>query len=140
MREELDDERAMLARSTRYLSRANAYRRLRRHVAHSLTPHTSSLSPRRIARAQATLEDPWRYTSDSVEDRCVWCQRDGHKVESCAFLRICQLCHQPSHLERDCYQPHQDCVSFDPCRVPPTHQYRDRQACRSTVTLEREWL
>src|SRR5712691_12501821 len=50
LREQLADDRFQLGQSTRRLSRANAYRRLRRHITHSLTPTTSSLNSRHITR------------------------------------------------------------------------------------------
>jgi len=44
MREQLADERFTLLQSTRRLACANAYRCLRRHITHDLTPTTSTLN------------------------------------------------------------------------------------------------
>src|SRR5712691_112329 len=137
LREQLADDRFRLGQSTRHLARANAYRRLRRHITHTLTPTTLFLNSRHITRIQEAVDSPWNWTDERLSDQCSWCMREGHRVESCALIRVCQLCNCRGHLEEDCFQPHLRCVSFQPCRVPLTHQYRRLRACPSVVVLER---
>jgi len=136
-REQLADERFTLLQSTRRLARANAYRRLRRHITSTLSPASSSLSSRHIHRIQEAVDSPWNWTADKLSDECLWCKREGHTVANCAIICICELCRARGHLEEDCYQPHARCVSFQACRVPLDHKHRCRHACPSTVTIER---
>jgi len=135
-REQLADERFSLLQSTHRLARANGYRRLRRHITSTLTPATSSLSSRHIARIQEAVDSPWNWTADRLSDQCLWCKREGHTVANCALIRICDLCRARRHLEENCFQPHSRCVSFKVCRVPLDHKHRRRHACPSTVTIE----
>ena len=137
LREQLADDRFSLRQTTRRLAKANAYRRLRRHITHTLSPTTSPLNSRHIHRIKEAVDSPWNWTDEQLSDQCTWCAKEGHRVESCALLRICQLCVTRGHLEENCYQPHHRCTSFLPCHVPLTHQYRHRHACPSTVVLER---
>ena len=137
LREQLADDRFLLNESTHRLARANAYRRLCRHITNTLTPATSTLNKRHISRIQEAVDSPWNWTDDKLSDQCLWCKREGHKVENCALICICDLCHTTGHLEEKCFQPHSRCISFQACRVPLLHQYRNRHACPSTVTLER---
>jgi len=74
MREQLADERFALLQSTRRLARANAYRRLRRHITHDLTPATSTLNARHIGRIQAAVDSPWNWTDEKLCDECLWCK------------------------------------------------------------------
>ena len=136
-REQLADERFTLLQSTRRLARANAYRHLRRHITSSLTPATSSLSSRHIHRIQEAVDSPWNWTADKLSDECLWCKREGHTVANCALIRVCDLCRARGHLEENCYQPHSRCASFQVCLVPLGHNHRRRQACPSTITIER---
>jgi len=137
LREQLADERIALAGSTYRLARANGYRRLRRHITNSLTPTTSDMHARQISRIKAAVDSPWNYTDEKLSDTCLWCKREGHKVEYCALIRVCELCRAGGHLEEGCFQPHTRCVSFEVCRVPLDHKYRRRHACPSTVVIER---
>jgi len=137
LREQLMDDRITLAASTRRLARANGYRRLRRHITNSLTPTTSTMRERQISRVKAAVDDPWNYTDEKRSDKCLWCRRGGHKVENCALIRICELCRVGGHLEEECFLPHARCLTFEACRVPLDHRYHRRQACPSTVVVER---
>jgi len=137
LREQLADERYALAESTRRLARANSYRRLRRHITNTLTPTTSTMHAQQISRIKAAVDSPWNYTDEKLSDRCLWCKQGGHKVENCTLIRICGLCHVGGHLEEGCFLPHARCVTFEVCRVPLDHKYRRRQACPSTVIIER---
>ena len=136
MRKQLADERFALLQSTRRLARANAYRCLRRHITHDLTPATSTLNSRHIGRIQAALDSPWNWTDEKLSDECLWCKREGHKVENCALIRVCELCHAHGHLEENCFQPHSRCVSFQVCHVPLLHKHRSRHSCPSVIILE----
>jgi hypothetical protein len=137
LREQLADDRFSLRQTTRRLAKANAYRRLRGHITHTLSPTTSSLNSRHIYRIKEAVDSPWNWTDEKLDDQCSWCEKEGHRVESCALIRICQLCTSRGHLEENCYQPHHRCVSFLPCHVPLLHQHRARHACPSTIVLER---
>jgi len=137
LREQLADDRNALADSTRRLARANGYRRLRRHITNTLTPTTSTMHARQISRIKDTVDSPWNYTDKKLSDVCLWCKREGHKVENCALIRVCELCRVGGHLEEGCFQPHTRCVSFQVCCVPLDHKYRRRHACPSTVVIER---
>lgn len=137
LREQLADDRFTLGQSTRRLAKANAYHRLRRHITHTLAPSTSPLNSRHINRIKEAVESPWNWTDEKLSDRCAWCEKEGHRVESCALLRVCQLCWGRGHLEEKCFQPHQGCTRSLPCRVPLSHQHFDRHACPSIITLER---
>jgi len=137
LREQLADDRIALADSTRRIARANGYCRLRRHITNTLTPATSSMHARQISRIKAAVDSPWNYTDEKLSDLCLWCKRGGHKVESCALIRICELCRAGGHLEENCYQPHSQCVPFQVCRAPLEHKHRRRHACPSTVVCER---
>jgi len=137
LREQLADERFALLQSTCRLARANAYRRLRRHITHDLTPGTSTLNARHISHIQAAVDSPWNWTDEKLSNECLWCKREGHKVENCALIRVCELCHARGHLEENCFQPHSRCVSFQVCRVPLLHKHRDRHGCPSIIILER---
>ena len=136
LREQLADERFTLADSTRRLARANGYRRLRCHITNTLTPTTSAMHARQISHIKEAVNSPWNYTDERLSDICLWCKREGHKVENCALIRVCELCHAGGHLEEGCYQPHTRCVPFNACRVPLDHKYRRCQACPSTVVIE----
>ena len=83
------------------------------------------------------VNDPWNYTDEKMSNRCLWCEREGHKVENCALIRICELCCAGGHLEENCFQLHTRCVSFQVWRVPLGHKYCRHHACPSTVTIER---
>jgi len=135
--EQLADEQFALLQSTRRLARANAYRRLRRHITHDLMPATSTLNARHISRVKDAVDSPWNWTDEKLSDECLWCKREGHRVESCALIRVCELCHARRHLEENCFQPHSRCVSFQVCRVPLLHKYRSRHSCPSVIILER---
>jgi len=137
LREQLMDDRLVLATSTQRLARANGYRRLCRHITNSLTPTTSEMRERQISRIKSAVDDPWNYSDEKRSDKCLWCKRGGHKVENCALIRICELCRVGGHLEEGCFLPHARCLTFEACRVPPDHKYRRRQACPSTVVVER---
>ena len=137
LREQLADDRKTLANSTRRLARANGYRRLRRHITNTLTPTTSTMHARQISRIKAAVDSPWNYTDEKLSDECLWCKRKGHKVENCALIRVCELCHAGGHLEENCFLPHTQCAAFQVCRVPLDHKYRRRHACPSTVVIER---
>jgi len=136
LREQLMDDRLVLAASTQRLARANGYCRLRHHITNSLTPTTSEMRERQISRIKSAVDDPWNYSDEKRSDRCLWCKRDGHKVENCALICICELCRVGGHLEEGCFLPHARCLTFEACRVPPDHKYRRRQACPSTVVVE----
>jgi len=137
LREQLADERIALADSTRRIARANGYRRLRRHITNSLTPTTSAMSSRQISRIKAAVDSPWNYTDEKLSDTCLWCRREGHKVENCALIHVCDLCRIGGHLEENCFKPHSRCVAFQVCRAPLEHKHRRRHACPSTVVIER---
>jgi len=137
IREQLADERFALLQSTRRLARTNAYRRLHRHITHDLTPGTSTLNARHIGRIQAAVDSPWNWTDEKLSDECLWCKREGHKVEHCALIRVCELCHARGHLEENCFQPHSRCVSFQVCHVPLLHKHRNHHSCPSVIILER---
>jgi len=137
MREQLADDRFALLQTTRYLARANAYHRLRRHITHDLTPATSTLNARHISRIQEAVDSPWNWTDEKLSDECLWCKCEGHKIENCVLIRVCELCHARGHLEENCFQPHSHCVSFQVCCVPLLHKYRSRHACPSVIILER---
>jgi len=137
LHEQLADDRFVLAELTRHIAHANGYRRLRRHITNTLTPSTSTMHVRQISRIKAAVDSPWNYMDEKLSDECLWCKRGGHKVENCALIRVCELCHAGGHLEEGCFQPHTRCVSFHACRVPLDHKYRRRQACPSTVVIER---
>jgi len=137
LREQLMDDRLVLAESTRRIARANGYRRLRRHITNTLTPTTSEMRERQISRIKSAVDDLWNYSDEKRSDQCLWCKRGGHKVENCALIRVCELCHMGGHLEEACFLPHARCLTFEACRVPPDHKYRRRQACPSTVVVER---
>jgi len=92
---------------------------------------------RQISRIKSAVDDPWNYSDEKRSDRCLWCKRGGHKVENCALIRVCELCRVGGHLEEGCFLPHARCLTFEACRVPPDHKYRRRQACPSTVIVER---
>jgi len=136
LHEQLADDRYAFNQSTRRLTRTNSYRRLRWHITNTLTPATSSLSSRHIHHIQEAVDSLWNTTSDKLSSECMWCRREGHTVEHCALLRVCDLCHARGHLEENCFQPHSRCVSFQVCRVPLLHTHRRRHACPSTVTIE----
>ena len=136
LREQLADDRYVLNQSTCHLAKANAYRRLRRHITHTLTPATSSLNARHISRIQEAVDSLWNWTSDKLSDECLWYKREGHTVEHCVLIHICDLCRATGHLEENCFQPHSRCVSFQVCRIPPDHKYRRCHACPSMITLE----
>jgi len=137
LHEQLADERFALVESTCRLARANGYRRLRRHITNTLTPTTSTMHARQISRIKAAVDSPWNYTDEKLSDECLWCKQGGHKVENCALIRVCELCCAGGHLEEGCYQPHTRCVPFNACQVPLDHKYCRRQACPSTVVIER---
>jgi len=137
MREQLADEQFALLQSTRRLACTNAYRRLRRHITHDLTPATSTFNARHIGRIQAAVNSPWNWTDEKLSDECLWCKREGHKVENCTLIRICKLCHARGHLEENCFQPHSHCVSFQVCRIPLLHKHQSRHSCPSVIILER---
>ena len=137
LREQLADEQFALAESTRRIAHANGYRRLCRHITNTLTPTTSAMHARQISRIKEAVDNPWNYTDEKLSDVCLWCKREGHKVENCAIIRVCELCRAGGHLEEGCYQPHTRCVPFQACRVPLEHKYRRRHACPSTVVIER---
>jgi len=136
MREQLADDRFALAKTTRRLARANGYRRLCRHITNTLAPTTSTMHARQISRIKATVDSPWNYTDEKLSDACLWCKREGHKVENCALLRVCDLCRAGGHLEEGCFVPHARCTSFEVCRVPLEHKYRRRHACPSMIVIE----
>src|SRR6266581_7251046 len=136
LRDQLADERIALAESTRHIAHANRYRRLRRHITNTLTPTTSDMHARQIARIKAAVDSLWNYTDEKLSDVCLWCKREGHKVENCALIRVCELCRAGGHLEENCFQPHTRCTPFDACRAPQDHKHRRRHACPSTVTIE----
>jgi len=137
MRKQLADEQFALLQSMCRLARANAYRHLRHHITHDLTPATSTLNARHIGCIQAAIDSPWNWTDEKLSDECLWCRREGHKVENCALIRICKLCHAWGHLEENCFQPHSRCVSFQVCRVPLLHKHRSCHSCPSVIILER---
>ena len=137
LREQLADERIALADSTRRIARANGYRRLCRHITNTLTPTTSTMHARQISHVKAAVDSPWNYTDKKLSDQCLWCKREGHKVENCALIRVCELCRAGGHLEENCFQPHSRCVSFQVCRAPLDHKHRRRHMCPSTVVIER---
>ena len=136
IREQLADEQFALLQSTRRLACANAYRRLRRHITHDLTPATSTFNARHISRIQAAVDSPWNWTDEKLSDKCLWCKREGHKIENYTLIRVCELCHTRGHLEENCFQPHSRCVSFQVCRVPLLHKHRSRHSCPSVIILE----
>ena len=121
LHEQLVDDRFVLNESTCCLARANTYRRLRRRITNTLTATTSTLSTRHINRIQEAVDSPWNWTDDKLSDQCLWCKREGHKVENCALIHVCALCRASGHLEETCFQPHSRCVSFQPCLVPLLH-------------------
>jgi len=137
LREQLADDRKTLADSTHRLACANGYRRLRRHITNTLNPTTSTMHARQISRIKAAVDSPWNYTDEKLSDVCLWCKREGHKVENCAMIRVCELCRAGGHLEENCFLPHTRCTAFQVCRVPLDHKYRRRHACPSTVVIER---
>jgi len=92
---------------------------------------------RQIHRIKATVDSPWNYMDEKLSDTCLWCKREGHKVENCALIRVCELCRAGGHLEENCFKPHTRCVAFHVCRAPLEHKHRRSHACPSTVVCER---
>jgi len=137
MREQLADERFALAESTRRITHANGYRRLCHHITNTLAPTTSTMHARQISCIKAAVDSPWNYTDEKLSDMCLWCKREGHKVENCVLIRICELCRAGGHLEEGCYQPHSRCIFFQVCHVPLDHKYCRHHTCPSTVIIER---
>ena len=137
MREQLVDECFTLTQSTCHLACANAYCHLRRHITSTLTPATSALNARHISQIQHVVNSPWNWTDDKLSDECLWCKKEGHKVENCALIHICDLCCARGHLKENCFQPHSHCVSFQVCCVPLLYKHRNHHACTSTIILER---
>jgi len=136
MREQLADERFVLAESTCCLAHANSYHHLCRHITNTLTPTTSTMYVRQISRIKAMVDSLWNWTNEKLSDECLWCKRSGHKVENCALIRVCDLCHAGGHLEENCFQLHTRCTSFQVYHAPLEHKHRRRQACPSTMVIK----
>ena len=119
MRNRLHNTQADLMVSSHSLSRANAYRRVRRHIVNQLSPQSSPYSPHHISRMIEAVDSPWNWTDEELATQCEWCKRQGHREEWCAYLRKCMLCSGRGHLDEDCRRPHAFCSLEVECNVPP---------------------
>ena len=138
LRNRLHDTQADLIVSSHSLSRANVYRRVRRHIVNRLSPQSSPYSSRHVARMVEAVNSPWNWTDEELATQCEWCKRYGHREEWCTYLRKCMLCGGQGHLDEDCRRPHAFCSPEVECNVPLLHVHRTVMPCSSTIRLDEE--
>ena len=138
MRNRLHDTQADLMVSSHSLSRANAYRRVCRHIVNRLSPQSSPYSSQHVTRMIEAVDSPWNWTDEELATQCEWCKKYGHREEWCAYLRKCMLCGGKGHLDEDCRRPHAFCSPEVECNVPLLHEHRSTMPCPSTIRLDEE--
>jgi len=128
LRESLEVERQALYRSSARLTRANALRRLQRHIDSSLHI-ASSFSTTRVKKIRASVRN--RATEERARHpkECMWCGKVGHTIDDCFCIGLCRHCSRRGHTGVDCKDPHSMCLEYRDCKVYPTHPNFEHGYC-----------